>query len=63
MGRPCLVAALDATDLDVEARRVRGWWRGLTARSLNVAGPRESGRPGIHREAFAFLDRAFSAQG
>jgi hypothetical protein len=40
-------------------RRAREWWQALQAGSLNVAGPRESGRPGIRREALAFLERAF----
>jgi hypothetical protein len=59
IGRPCLVVALDAPDLDAEVRRTREWWQALQAGSLNVAGPRESGRPGIHGDALAFLECAF----
>lgn len=61
IGRPCLVVALDAPDRHAEVNRAREWWCALNARTLNVAGPRESGRPGIHAEALAFLDRVFDA--
>jgi hypothetical protein len=50
LGRPHLVA-----DLDVGADAVRAWLAQTGARVLNVAGPRESGAPGIGAAAKAFL--------
>ena len=51
-GRPVLVV-----DLDAEAARepVREWVAAHGIATLNVAGPRESGRPGLRARAEAFL--------
>ena len=55
-GRPLLVVDL-ATDPDpAEAAR---WVREAEVALLNVAGPRESQRPGIGAQARAFLERLF----
>ncbi len=35
--------------------RVLAWLKSERVETLNVAGPRESKRPGIHRAALAFL--------
>jgi hypothetical protein len=51
--RPCLVVDLDTTDDPAE---VRCWLVEREVRVLNVAGPRESGCPGIYRQARGFLD-------
>lgn len=60
LGRPLLV--LDLRD-DPDPGAVRRWARAAGIAVLNVAGPRESQRPGIGDEARAFLGRAlrFSA--
>lgn len=51
-GRPFLVVDL-ATDPDpAEAGH---WLRERAVQTLNVAGPRESGAPGIHAQAAAYL--------
>ena len=60
LGRPALVLDLDERpDPDV----VRAWCTARAVRTLNVAGPRESGAPGIYAEARAFLEAAFSGAG
>jgi hypothetical protein len=56
MGRPVL-----AVELGPQARpeAVREWLTSAAIAVLNVAGPRESTHPGIHREAAAFLRQVF----
>lgn len=50
--RPYLVVDLSAS---ADPAMVRGWLAALAVRVLNIAGPRESGCPGIHAQATAFL--------
>ncbi len=52
-GRPCLVVDLD--DASPPAAVV-AWLAEHDVRVLNVAGPRESTLPGIHRRAAAFFE-------
>ena len=52
--KPCLVVDL-AEKVDVEAIRV--WLEENHIETLNVAGPRESKRPGIYGETLALLER------
>lgn len=52
--RPCLVAPPDAADT-AALERVRAWLAANDVEILNVAGPRESGAPGVHDLAAAFL--------
>lgn len=54
--KPVRVVALDAGDLAAEAVRVGEWLAMHTITVLNVAGPRESKRPGVYRQALAFLE-------
>ena len=49
--RPCLVAAPDVAEIP----RIRAWLDANEVAVLNVAGPRESGAPGIHAAARALL--------
>lgn len=58
MGRPCLVVDLDAAPDAAAAHAVADWLERTRPRVLNVAGPRESARPGIHEAAAAFLAAA-----
>ena len=44
-----------AGDLSVEVRRVADWVEAEEVSVLNVAGPRESGEPGIQRQAEEFV--------
>jgi hypothetical protein len=53
-GKPCLVLDLLANP-DNEA--VLAWIAVNDVRVLNIAGPRESGCPGIHDQAQAFLEQ------
>ena len=59
--KPVRVVALDAGDLATEAARVHEWLAGNAIAVLNVAGPRESKRPGIYRNALAFLELLHAA--
>lgn len=52
--RPSLVVPPDAQDA-AALERVRSWLVAHDVEVLNVAGPRESGAPGIHDLAVAFL--------
>lgn len=52
LGKPCLI--IDA-DRPPERRQVEDWMRRHRIRTLNVAGPREEGRPGIHDRAVELL--------
>jgi putative molybdenum carrier protein len=56
LGRPALVVDLAGAP---DAAAVGVWLRREGIRVLNVAGPRESGAPGIHEEAVRFLRAAF----
>ena len=53
--KPCLVVQLETGAEGI--RRTLEWLRAHRIFVLNVAGPRESKRPGIYQEAQAFLDR------
>lgn len=57
LGRPYRVVDLDG-DRDPES--VRAWLTRHGVRVLNVAGPRESGQPGIHADAVSYLTRLFA---
>ena len=58
IGKPCLVVDL-ADDPKVDA--VRAWVQEVQPRVLNIAGPRESQCPGVHREALAFVARLLAS--
>jgi hypothetical protein len=55
-GKPLLVVDLAQDPLPAEVTR---WIEDRGLHVLNVAGPRESQRPGIGREARAYLERIF----
>lgn len=50
VGRPCLIVDLDDVELDETSARIADWIRATDIETLNVAGPRESSRPGIGRQ-------------
>jgi hypothetical protein len=54
--RPCKVVDLDETTSLASAI---SFIKDVNARVLNVAGPRESKKPGIYERAFAFLQDVF----
>jgi hypothetical protein len=60
--RPCLVVPPDAAD-DAALERVRAWLSANDVEILNVAGPRESGAPGTHDLAAAFLRALLATAG
>jgi len=53
LGRPCRVVDLDGP---AEPAEIRAWLATRAVRCLNVAGPRESGQPGIGERARRYLD-------
>ena len=55
--KPHLVVDLDD---DPDPAEVRSWLSDVRPQTLNVAGPRESTAPGIHRRARAFLKAVFA---
>ncbi len=55
-GRPLLVLQLDEVDVVEAARRVSQWIEANRIARLNVAGPRESKRPGIYQATFQILE-------
>jgi hypothetical protein len=57
-GRPHLVIDLAGA---ADSGAVRAWVKALCVGVLNVAGPRESSRPGIYDEAARFLRAALSS--
>jgi len=54
-GKPCLVAHLDAPNRAAELRHILEWLGSDAFLVLNVAGPRESSRPGIYSMTYATL--------
>jgi hypothetical protein len=59
IGRPCMVVQAD----DLPAGAVAAWLDRHGIRRLNVAGPRESQRPGIYAATAALLDEVISFPG
>ena len=55
-GKPCLLVQLDEPDHPTPAE-VAAWLREHNVRVLNVAGPRESKRPGIYQGVREFLEQ------
>lgn len=62
-GKPVHVVQLDSPPTDEELDELRGWLQVNAVARLNVAGPRESKRPGIYRAAGTFLGRLFRPAG
>ncbi len=52
--KPCLIANMNDPD---SMSRAREWLQSQRPNILNVAGPRESLEPGIHRQALEFLKK------
>lgn len=59
LGKPHLVIQLDELTPDEAAKQVRVWLGEGRFSTLNVAGPREEKRPGIHSGVCALLDACF----
>lgn len=62
-GKPVRALQLDAPPTDAELLELREWLRANTVARLNVAGPRESKRPGVYQAARAMLERLLSISG
>jgi len=57
-GKPCLLVQLDEPG-HPDAAAVRAWIAAHAIRVLNVAGPRESTRPGVYGGTRGFLEGVF----
>jgi hypothetical protein len=60
--KPCLTADLQEKDEDEALREVAEWLTRVRPLVLNIAGPRESEKPGIYALALRFLRRVLSRQ-
>lgn len=58
--KPIRVVQLDAPPTQVDLEALREWMRVNAVVRLNVAGPRESKRPGAYQAALLLLERLFS---
>ena len=54
-GKPLLAVDLEDTAPETAVRRILSWTREHRIETLNAAGPRESGCPGIYREALELM--------
>jgi hypothetical protein len=61
LGKPHIVLQLDSGVGAEEVKQLLDWLRGESISTLNVAGPRESKRPGIYSLTNALLDLAAKA--
>ena len=53
--KPCRIVQLDEEDIDKQIEQLCDWLRATHGGIWNVAGPRESKRPGIYRQSYDFL--------
>lgn len=60
LGRPALVIQLDGGIRKEDIERALAWMREHNVEKLNVAGPRESKRPGIYEATRRFLRRLYA---
>jgi hypothetical protein len=58
-GKPVRVVQLDEAISESTLEAVRSWLRQSPMRTLNIAGPRESKRPGMYRFTLELLTRVF----
>jgi len=59
-GKPLLIIDISRTAVEDAAKAIRRWVEENAIFVLNVAGPRESQRPGIYRRTRALLELVFS---
>lgn len=57
--RPCLVVDLAQNSAKLSMKQVVKWIKTESTTTLNVAGPRESGSPGIYADSLTFLNNVF----
>lgn len=62
-GKPVRVLQLDAPPTEAALAELRDWLRVNAVERLNVAGPRESKRPGVYQAARVLLERLFLSLG
>lgn len=59
LNKSFMVVQLDSDDLENQIKQTCNWIRATCSGSLNVAGPRESKRPGVYRLSYDFLAQSF----
>jgi len=59
LNKPFITVQLDRDDLANQIEETYNWIREVCGDRLNVAGPRESKRPGVYRLSYHFLDQLF----
>lgn len=59
-GKPARVVQLDSTLSDADVAALRDWLQSARVQTLNIAGPRESRRPGTYDASLALLRRLFT---
>ena len=55
IGKPAIAVQLEDSDTETHAGEVLKWLEANAIQVVNVAGPRESKRPGVYAQALAFL--------
>jgi hypothetical protein len=63
LAKPLILIQLDMLSADTAAARLAAWLGAERIGTLNVAGPRESKRPGIYRATVDLLERIPAAGG
>jgi hypothetical protein len=58
-GKSVRVVRMDTAPDEATIGALRAWLGGLRVEKLNIAGPRESKRPGVYQATQALLDRLF----
>jgi len=59
LNKSFMVVQLDRDDLDNQIKETCNWAHAICGGNLNVAGPRESKRPGVYRLSYDFLTQLF----
>ena len=55
LNKPCCIICLDSEDIPELINMVVSWAEKNSIKKLNVAGPRESGKPGVYVKTCGFL--------
>ena len=62
IGRPCLLVDLKRYDEDESVRIIQRWLEKIRPQTLNIAGSRESGAPGIYKKTYRILIRSLAGK-
>ena len=59
-GKPVRVVQLDSALSDEDVAGLRDWLQSARIQTLNIAGPRESKRPGVYQATLVLLNKLFA---